>query len=702
MSIKSMLSVTLSILLFSSAVIAIAPAARSADTEPPWVVSHYPPSGAIDVPVTAQIFINFSEPMNIVTVVVDIQPFIILSPAWAMGMNLALMHPVDFLACTYYTVNVTGDDLAGNPLDGNHDGIGGDPFVWSFTTDCGGPYIIRTVPEDGETDVPLVQPIIVTFSKRTNPAIMTVSIIPAIMLTMVWNLGGTELTMTHAVPFQTCTIYTITIISSDLVPGPIPPGPVPNSWHFTTTGCQPVITGIYPPQADATIDATIRVDFSATMNNATVTWNLNRTLTLVPSWSPGNKTLSLTHVVKFLPCTSYGFTVTGKDMFGQTLDNGSFPMPYNFTTICTYPKVTDTSPRDGQINVPLDAPIVVTFSESMDAQSVEDSLIYSDGLAFFTKLNGTSAWNLDSTVFTFSPSSPYRRDFSYTVRLKANNASGLGNNHLDGNGNGIPEYSPDDDKIWQFKAAQVSDTIPPSVQSVSPGDGAVEVPRTTSVIVIFTEAMNQLSVRLAIQVSGGSGGHVAYNFSWPNNRTVSFNLIPQLIYSNAYTITIQKSAADLVGNEMFSNFVWTFTAESWRGDVYGVVVDDSTGEPIANATVTFNGVPTLTDENGSFTFRNVQEGTYRLDASKEGYDLSTSTHTVAPDFQDLGTIRLKKTGSIQQNETPWLLVSGLAIAVMIVLTVIILLSRKRRKVQPTDFEQWKGEVAEAERPGPEQ
>ena len=424
MPMKSMLSFQLAVLMLSSALLLSVPESRSEDAEPPWVVSHYPPIGASNVPVTATIYVNFSEPMNPMTVVVDIQPFIVLLPAWAMGTNLALTHSSDFLTCTQYTVSVTGSDVSGEPLDGNHDGVGGDPFELPFVTDCGGPYILWTIPADGETDVPLNQPIIVGFSGRMNTMTVTFSITPPVTLAFTWTNGDTVLTLDHAVPFQQCTLYTATVTSSDLVPGPIPPGPVPNVWSFTTTGCKPIITAIYPPQTDAPIDATIRVDFSTTMNNATVIWILNRTLSLVPFWNADNSTLNLTHSVKFIPCTSYGFTITGKDMFGQTLDNGAFPMPYNFTTVCTYPRVLQTSPPDMQDNVPLDAPIMATFSESMDFQSVEDSLVYSDGLTFFTKANGTFAWNSDNTTFTFTPSSPYRRQFYYTIRLKASNASG--------------------------------------------------------------------------------------------------------------------------------------------------------------------------------------------------------------------------------------------------------------------------------------
>jgi len=690
MPTKLRFSIAVALLLTASFLLVPANIVKAQDTEPPWVASYYPTNGMANVPLSANIYVNFSEPMNQLSVNVGIMPLIALTPSWDMTQqSVVFSHAVSYTPSMWYTVTVNGDDLAGNPLDGNHDGTGGDPFIWNFMTGCGR-CILSTNPRDGEEDVGLTRPIIVTFSEVMDSAIVTVNVIPSVMIfDMIWINGDTVLTLTHA-PFEMCTVYRVSIIYLGL-----DPGPVPNPWQFTTTGCPPVITNISPPQTNAALDAPIRVDFSTTMNNATVTWTLNRTLTLASSWNVDNTTLNLTHDVKFLPCTAYGFSITGDDIFGQLLDNGSFPMPYNFTTVCTYPKVVDTSPTDRQNNVQLDASISATFSESMDNLSVMDSFTYNVGVTVYTKSNGTSAWNPDNTVFTFTPNSPFRVQITYTVTLNSNVARGLGDNHLDGNGNGVPEGRPTDDVEWQFTTVQVNDAIPPTVQTVSPGRDATDVPKTTAVVVTFSEAMDRLSVKQAIQVKEGN---FAYNFNWPDNKTVSFSLIPNLLLGTAYTITIMNTASDLVGNHMISNYDWTFTTEYWRGDVHGRVVDDADGSPISNATVTLDGTQTLTDGNGNFTFRNIEQGEYSFNVMKDGYDSSSDSKSVGEGaLQDLGTIRLRKT---QAGPSGMLfgVAAGIIIAVVIVLILLVLLSRKRRKVQPTTFEQWKGEVAEVERP----
>ncbi len=689
MPTKLRFSIVVALLLTASFLLVPANLVKAPDTEPPWVASYYPANGMANVPLSANIYVNFSEPMNQLSVNVGIMPLIALTPSWDMTQqSVVFSHAVSYTPNTWYTVTVNGNDLAGNPLDGNHDGTGGDPFIWSFMTGCGR-CILSTDPRDGEDNVGLTRPIIVTFSERMDSAMITVNVVPSFPFVIDWNLGLTVLALTHS-PFEICTVYRVSITDPSL-----DPGPVPNPWQFTTTGCPPVITGISPQQVDAALDAPIRIDFSTTMNNATVTWTLNRTLTLASSWNIDNTTLNLTHDVKFLPCTDYSYSITGKDMFGQLLDNGSFPMPYNFTTICTYPKVLQTSPSRSQDNVPLDAPIVVSFSESMDTTSVEDSFSYNDDrLTFFNKTDGTSSWSQNNSTFTFAPNKPYRTEITYNVRANAT-AHGLGNNPLDGNSNGVPDGRPADDYVWQFTTAQVSDATPPTVQTVSPAHDATGVPRATAVVVTFSEAMNKFSVEHAIRITDGRG---AFNPSWPDNKTVSFTLFPGLFYGTAYTVTIDNTASDLVGNQMFSDFVWTFTTENWRGDVHGRVVDDANGSPISNATVTLDGTQTLTDGDGNFTFRNIEQGIYVLNVMKDDYDSSSDSKGVGQGaLQDLGTVRLHKTQVGQSNVLAMAAV-GIIIVVVIVLILLVLLSRRRRKVQPTTFEQWKGEVAEVERP----
>ncbi|MEM2514585.1 MAG: LamG-like jellyroll fold domain-containing protein [Candidatus Bathyarchaeia archaeon] len=86
-----------------------------------------------------------------------------------------------------------------------------------------------------------------------------------------------------------------------------------------------------------------------------------------------------------------------------------------FSIYCTYeksgptpPKVVGHSPSNGEVNVPINTVIQVTFSETMNKTSVESS--FSLGV-----VSGSFSWNADETIMTFTPSGNLAYDTTYTV-----------------------------------------------------------------------------------------------------------------------------------------------------------------------------------------------------------------------------------------------------------------------------------------------
>lgn len=697
---KAKSAVAAALLLMTSLLLISAPAVRAPpDLTPPWVISYSPQDHQVQVPLDAPIYVNFSEPMNPLTFRVFIVPNVALSPSWLMGMNLTLDHTIPFATETQYTVTVNGTDLSGNPLDGNHDGFGGDPLTWVFWTFWPNGMIIETWPPDGAFDVPLDTPIFVNFSGSMDPMIMTVFISPPIAITMSWNPTFTSLRIDHAAPFAQCTKYTVSILSQGPLPQPWP-GPGPNPWSFTTTGCGPMIIAIDPPQNNAPIDASIVVTFNVAMDKSSIKVNLTPAVLYVMGWANTDKVLYINHTEKFKPCTAYKLTVSGNDTLGRGLGPSPVPNPYEFNTTCTYPRVMSNSPPGGATGVALDAPIIASFSESMDNKSVEDSFYCNYGGTSITVTDGAVSWNPEFTVFTFNTSVPFHLGSWHTVVFNSSLAHGLGDNYLDGNGNGVAEKNRGDDYLWQFKATDVAEPTPPSVESVNPRNGDSGVSRDPTVVVIFSEAMNKSSVEktnsVSVWLETGPYG-LAHDFSWPNKMTVSFHLIPRLSYGIAFTIKISRAVSDLAGNQMGEDYSWSFTVAPWRGDAQGRVVDDADGSPIANATVTFQGIQTLTDANGNFTLEDVSWSPSLLNVSKEGYESYSYSRNVTDSSHDLGTVRLRKTPQQPTGPSPIVLFAALLVTVLLVLLLLFLLSKRRQKSQPTKFEEWKGEVAVMER-----
>lgn len=97
----------------------------------PYLVSTFPEQGAISVPITSPVFLEFSEPILISSLVISSTP---LQSTWDVSWNLThtvvtLTHPVLAYAQPY-TITVSATDESGNPLV---PGPVSNP--WQFTTE---------------------------------------------------------------------------------------------------------------------------------------------------------------------------------------------------------------------------------------------------------------------------------------------------------------------------------------------------------------------------------------------------------------------------------------------------------------------------------------------------------------------------------------------------------------------------------------
>ncbi len=195
----------------------------------PYIVSTVPDNGAVGIPVAADIVVTFSKPMDMVTVVATITPSVAgAQNNWDPTHTiLTVTHTSPFADLTNYSVHVTGNDTAGLPLT-----PGPVENPWYFWTVGLNPVITLTDPASGAVDVPLTANIVVTFSEPMAGANATIS--PTLTLTKSWDPTNMILTLSHASPFVSCTVYTVTMTGQDRTGASLGPGPVPNPWSFTT------------------------------------------------------------------------------------------------------------------------------------------------------------------------------------------------------------------------------------------------------------------------------------------------------------------------------------------------------------------------------------------------------------------------------------------------------------------------------------
>jgi len=112
----------------------------------------------------------------------------------------------------------------------------------------------------------------------------------------------------------------------------------------------------------------------------------------------------------------------------------------------------------------------------------------------------------------------------------------------------------------RFQADIFADTTAPQVASVTPANGATDVPMTANVSATFNEGM-QAPEAGAFTLEGPAGpvaGTVSYT---PATWTMTFTPDSALASNTPYTATLSTGIKDLAGNPLAAPYVWTFTTE---------------------------------------------------------------------------------------------------------------------------------------------
>lgn len=238
-------------------------------------------------------------------------------------------------------------------------------------------------------------------------------------------------------------------------------------------------------------------------------------------------------------------TTAVKDTTGIALASN---FVWTFTTAALVdtiaPTVTGTTHANGANNVPINAKAGVTFSEAMDPSTVNAvTFTFKQGL---TPVAGTVSYIGVSAVFT--PSIPLASNTLYTGTITTG-AKDLAGNPLAGN------------YVWSWTTAVAADTTAPTVLSTINANGAVNVPINTQVGATFSEALNALTVTNAnfILKQGATVVPGVISYSGVNASFIPTN---PLTINTLYAVTIKGGVggvADLAGNAMASDYVWSWT-----------------------------------------------------------------------------------------------------------------------------------------------
>ncbi len=397
------------------------------DTTPPTVSSTNPANGATGVATNAAVTASFSEAVKNVSATTFQLRAGATSVAGTVSLSgtTATFTPSAPLAySTTYTATLTTGvtDLANNALAA--------AYSWTFTTgaapDTTPPTVSVTSPVSGATAVPVSTTVSATFSeavKNVSTATFTLRA-GATSVAGTVTLSGTTATFTPSAPLAYSTTYTATISTgvTDLANNALAAA---YSWSFTTGAAAdttpPTVSATSPADlaSAVAVNTAVTATFSEPVKNVnTTTFQLRAGATSVA----GTVTMSGS-TATFTPAAplAYSTTYTATLSTGVTdLANNALAAAYSwsFTTGAasdtTPPTVGSTMPTSGQTGVATNTVVRATFSETIDASSVNATT--------FTLKDGAGASvagvvTASGTTATFTPSAPLAGSTTYTATV---------------------------------------------------------------------------------------------------------------------------------------------------------------------------------------------------------------------------------------------------------------------------------------------
>jgi len=133
-------------------------------------------------------------------------------------------------------------------------------------------------------------------------------------------------------------------------------------------------------------------------------------------------------------------------------------------------------------------------------------------------------------------------------------------------------------------------SVPPVATALAPAPGAVNVPITQTVTANFSAVMNSATINTSTFTLSGPGGPVAGAVTYSSSGSIaSFVPSGSLALNTLYTATITTGAANALGVQTASNYMWTFTTATQPTVVSTIPSPGAVGVPINQVlSATFN------------------------------------------------------------------------------------------------------------------
>lgn len=304
----------------------------------------------------------------------------------------------------------------------------------------------------------------------------------------------------------------------------------------------PTVISTSPANGDASVllNTVVSAHFSSamaasTINTTTFTLTGPGAVPVVGTVSYTGTTATFTPTVSLAANSVYTGTVTtgAQDQAGGNL---AANFVWSFTTGA--PTVIVVVPANAATAVPVNSLVVATFSEGMDALTLNGATFTVTGPGA-TPVAGavTAAGN----TATFTPTAVLASNTPYTVTITTGAKDPAG-------------VALATNFVSTFTTAPA-----PTVVSTVPSNGATAIALNRTVTATFSRAMNAATVNGTTFTVTGPGSTPVPGVVTSAGTLATFTPTAVLANSTLYTATITTGAKDTTGAALAANSVWTFT-----------------------------------------------------------------------------------------------------------------------------------------------
>jgi hypothetical protein len=263
-----------------------------------------------------------------------------------------------------------------------------------------------------------------------------------------------------------------------------------------------------------------------------------------------------------------------------------------FTVTLLAAGVSSTSPANGATAVPINDKISASFSKPMNSTTITAATFTLVGGG--TNVTGVVTCNAACNIATFAPAANLTANTTYTATI----TTGAG----DPGGNSLAAPF-----IWSFTTGATTNVTAPTVSSTNPANASTGAVLNQKITATFSEVVNSSTVTATTFTVKQGTTAVAGTVTYAGTSAI-FAPTASLTASTVYTATVTTGVADLAGNALASNYVWTFTTGATSNTVDPTVTSTV---PASGATAvginqainaTFStGMDTSTINTGTFT-----------------------------------------------------------------------------------------------------